>query len=201
MTFDAIVLAGGRASRMGGIDKPMLRIGGKSLLELAIGAAAGARQLVVVGPDTLPVPAPALRVQEDPPFGGPAAAIAAGLNMLRHNGDPAPWTLVLAADQPAVAELVAVLVGVPVAAAPDNPAGTDALIPVDATGRRQLLAARYATGPLRAAVDRAVRATGLTGLSVQRLIVELAVVEIPLSDAAAGDVDTWADATRWGVES
>jgi len=94
-----------------------------------------------------------------------------------------------------------VLVAVPIAAAPDSPAGTAALIPVDATGRRQLLAARYATEPLRAAVDRAVRATGLTGLSVQRLIAELAVVEISLPDAAAGDVDTWADATRWGVES
>lgn len=201
MTFDAIVLAGGRASRMGGIDKPLLRIDGTSLLARAIAAVAAARQVVVVGPDTLPVPAPAQRVQEDPPYGGPAAAIAAGLNVLRHNDDPPPWTLVLAADQPAVAELVAMLVAVPIAAAPDSPAGTDALIPVDASGRRQLLAARYATEPLRAAVDRAVRVTGLTGLSVQRLIAGLAVVEIPLPDAAAGDVDTWADATRWGVES
>jgi molybdopterin-guanine dinucleotide biosynthesis protein A len=195
MTFDAIVLAGGRASRMGGIDKTLLQIGGTTLLEMAIGSAAGARQLVVVGPDTLPVPPPARRVQEDPPFGGPAAAIAAGLNVLRHNGDPAPWTLVLAADQPAVTDLVAALFGAPGHPAAEISAGVDVLMAVDPAGRRQPLAALYATGPLLAAVDRAEK---LTGMAVHRLIAQLSVLEIP--HTAAGDVDTWADATRWGVQ-
>ncbi|WP_204250989.1 NTP transferase domain-containing protein, partial [Saezia sanguinis] len=46
---DVIVLAGGRASRMGGVDKPGLVVGGRSMLETAL-AAAGAGRTVVVGP-------------------------------------------------------------------------------------------------------------------------------------------------------
>ncbi len=50
--FDAIVLAGGRAARLGGADKPALRVGGSSLLGAVVSAAAaaGAGRCIIVGP-------------------------------------------------------------------------------------------------------------------------------------------------------
>jgi molybdenum cofactor guanylyltransferase len=80
----AIVLAGGRASRLGGTDKPALRVGERSLIEsvLAEASAAGARRVVVVGPDRprLTLSTGELRVvREDPPGGGPVPALHRGL--------------------------------------------------------------------------------------------------------------------------
>ncbi|WP_460750573.1 NTP transferase domain-containing protein, partial [Myceligenerans cantabricum] len=86
---DAIVLAGGRASRLDGAAKPALVSDGVPLLHLALDAAGGARRTAVVGPDDLAAPIAAhptahrtVLTREDPPFGGPAAAIAAALKTL-----------------------------------------------------------------------------------------------------------------------
>ena len=51
--FGIIILAGGRATRLGGADKPGLVVGGRTLLAavVAAGTEAGARRVVVVGPD------------------------------------------------------------------------------------------------------------------------------------------------------
>ncbi|MBZ6372429.1 MAG: DUF6457 domain-containing protein [Microbacterium hominis] len=46
----AILLAGGRATRLGGIDKPLLEIDGRSLLQRALDAVAGCDPVVVAGP-------------------------------------------------------------------------------------------------------------------------------------------------------
>lgn len=53
MNLQAILLAGGRASRMGGIDKPGLLVDGVSMRDRAIAAAAelGADPIVIVGPE------------------------------------------------------------------------------------------------------------------------------------------------------
>jgi len=48
--FDAIVLTGGAASRLGGADKPALEVGGTTLLERVLAAVADAGRIVVVGP-------------------------------------------------------------------------------------------------------------------------------------------------------
>lgn len=45
-----IVLAGGSARRLSGVDKPMLTVGGVSLLRRVIDALGAAREIVVVGP-------------------------------------------------------------------------------------------------------------------------------------------------------
>lgn len=210
MVFDAIVLAGGRATRMGGIVKPLLRVAGVTLLDTAIAAAAGAGTLVVVGPVDLPVPQRVQLVREDPPFGGPAAALAEGLKLLRRS-NPAPWVLVLAADQPAVGVAVPMLL-----AAADAAGSTDAVIGIDLAGRRQLLTALYRSVALTTAVRIAEQsAAGVTGIPMHRLIAELSTVEIMLPDATAPntttgdatrgdaksvDVDTWEDAARWGAD-
>jgi CTP:molybdopterin cytidylyltransferase MocA len=97
MLLDAIVLAGGRSSRLFGVPKSALLWRGSTLLQNTVDAVldAGARRVVVVGPGASVADGaaggladgdgPAARImfaREDPPFGGPAAAIAAGLSAL-----------------------------------------------------------------------------------------------------------------------
>lgn len=88
LVYDAIILAGGRASRLGGVQKAAVEIGGRALLDIALEASAGAKRIVVVGPDELRrdprgEDAASVRlVREEPPFGGPVAGIAAGLAAL-----------------------------------------------------------------------------------------------------------------------
>jgi molybdenum cofactor guanylyltransferase len=136
--FDAVVLAGGRAARLGGQAKPQLRVGGRSLLEAALAAVAGARQRVVVGPPQ-PVPDGVLLVREEPPGGGPVPALAAGLAHVE-----ADVVALLAGDLPFVtAELVTDLRG--------RLDGDGALV-VDDTGRDQLLLGVWRTAALRPAV-------------------------------------------------
>ncbi|NEC15321.1 NTP transferase domain-containing protein, partial [Streptomyces sp. SID8014] len=40
--FDAVVLAGGGARRLGGVDKPGLRVGGRALVDRVLAACAAA---------------------------------------------------------------------------------------------------------------------------------------------------------------
>src|SRR5580692_5745836 len=51
--FDVIILAGGRGARLGGADKPGLVVGSATMAATAAraAAAAGARQIILVGPD------------------------------------------------------------------------------------------------------------------------------------------------------
>lgn len=46
--YDAVVLAGGAARRLGGADKPGLRVGGRPLLDRVLAACATATTTVVV---------------------------------------------------------------------------------------------------------------------------------------------------------
>ena len=100
----AIVLAGGRAARLGGADKPGLVVGARTLLAAVVSAAAeaGAGQVVVVGPARPGIggagPVSSSRVEfvrEDPPGTGPVAGLRCGLDRVG-----APWVAVLAADMP-----------------------------------------------------------------------------------------------------
>jgi len=103
--FDAIILAGGRATRMGGADKPGLVVGGQTLLGWVLSAAAGAGRVVLVGPprpghpeqDQLGRPPGPLVscVQEEPAGAGPAPALRRGLDQVT-----APVAVLLAADLP-----------------------------------------------------------------------------------------------------
>ena len=193
--FDAVILAGGRATRLGGIDKPALNFAGRSLLAAAVAAVKGARSVVVVGPgrDAARLDDSAdgrLRfAREDPPFGGPAAALSAGLDAL---GDTAaPFVVVLAADQPNAPEAVERLL-----AARD---GADGVLAVDSSGRRQFLLGRYRTAALRDRFTR-LRAEGpLEGSSLRRIVAALDLGEVVLGDELCSDVDTEEDARRFGI--
>ncbi|MEU9483264.1 DUF6457 domain-containing protein [Streptomyces decoyicus] len=92
--YDTIVLAGGAARRLGGADKPSLSVGGRPLLDRVLAACPDAAITVVVGPRR-PATRDVVHALEDPPGGGPLAALDAGL---RHT--TAPTVLVLSADLP-----------------------------------------------------------------------------------------------------
>src|SRR5438093_914016 len=96
--YAAVVLAGGAGRRMGGADKAALAVAGRPMLHRVLAAVADASPQVVVGPPRAGLPAGVVRAQEDPPGGGPVAAVAAGLGALAAHG--AEVVAVLAADLP-----------------------------------------------------------------------------------------------------
>lgn len=209
MLIDALILAGGRSSRLDSVAKARLRYEGHTLLERTVAAVSGLRNAVVVGDVTEQALPPGLLVtREDPPFGGPAAGIGAGLASLTA-ADPtvSDYTIVLACDMPNIGAAVPLLLsaledddGGRVADGTAEDAIGDGLIAVDTQRRPQPLAAAYRTGALLEAVDRQRGAESLSGLSVFQLIRELSLREIAVPDGATWDIDTWADADHWGVE-
>jgi molybdopterin-guanine dinucleotide biosynthesis protein A len=196
LRYDTVVLAGGRARRLGGVSKPDVLVAGRRLLVHVLDAARtpDVRRVVVVGPDTLEVPPGVTRTLEDPPDGGPVAGIAAGLAALRDGTEPA-WVLVLACDVPRVAGAVPGLAG---AARPD----IDGVLLVDDDGRDQPLVGLYRRASLVAALarldepDRSApigTPRGVQGASVRALISALALVRLTDTGHHATDVDTWGD--------
>lgn len=92
--YDAIVLAGGAAKRLGGVDKPGVSVGGRALLDRVLTASRGADRTIVVG-GRRATARQVLWARESPPGGGPLAALDAGLRMAE-----AGTVLVLSADLP-----------------------------------------------------------------------------------------------------
>jgi molybdopterin-guanine dinucleotide biosynthesis protein A len=204
--FEAVILAGGRSSRLGGVPKSTLIYDGATLLERALQAAGGAGKAVVVGPDPGTLPAGVLSCREDPPFAGPAAAIAAGLAALRGDlGDRrSPLTLILACDMPNAAAAVGVLLGdLSDRRAEDGAAAVerDGVMAMAGDGRKQPLLGIYNTAALERAVDEAGRGKGLTGASVFSLLASLDVRLVAVPPGSTEDVDTWDDAAALGVSS
>ncbi|WP_030245014.1 MULTISPECIES: NTP transferase domain-containing protein [unclassified Streptomyces] len=180
--YDAIVLAGGAARRLGGVDKPGVRVGGRALLDRVLAACARARTTVVVAAPR-PTARPVTWAREDPPGGGPLAALDAGL---RHT--TAEHVLVLSADLPflqerTVDELLGTL----------RDGGTDGVLLTDPGGRDQPLVAAYSASRLHTALAAlAGRHGSLSGLPLRRLVAELNLTRI--SDPVASfDCDTWDD--------
>ncbi len=187
----ALVLAGGAGSRLGGVDKPALRIDGRSLLDRALDAVAPART-VVVGP-ARELPDYVGQVREDPPGSGPAAAIAAGLRF----ADPLPGSrvAVLAADLPAISRVGMAWLAIALGTDPDR---ADGAVLVDRQGRRQHLVSLWHEAALR----RAVRGRpSWVNAGVGRLLAPLRVIEVPDEGGFAADIDTRTDLSRWPVDS
>ncbi|MFC9582884.1 NTP transferase domain-containing protein [Streptomyces yangpuensis] len=183
MSYDAIVLAGGAARRLGGADKPALSVGGRALLDRVLDACPDALSTVVVG-GRRPTARPVHWTREDPPGGGPVAALDAGLR-----ATTAELVLVLSADLPFLdRETVRALL-----AAPDAH-GTDGALLRDPDGRDQPLVAAYRAEPLRREI--ALLATehgGLTGLPLRALTAELELTAVATRPLASFDCDTWED--------
>lgn len=137
--YDAVVLAGGAARRLGGVDKAGLDVGGQTLLDRVLGAVRDAGRAIVVGPER-PASGPVLWTCEDPPGGGPVAGLAAGLHLVQE-----PWVALLAVDLP-------FLVGADIDRLRAAAEGSDGALLVDSDGRDQLLVGVWRTGALRSAL-------------------------------------------------
>ncbi|WP_049581036.1 NTP transferase domain-containing protein [Streptomyces sp. SBT349] len=177
--FDAVVLAGGGARRLGGVDKPAVRVGGRTLLDRVLSACADAATTVVVGPPR-PTVRPVTWANDDPPGGGPLTALHAGL---RHT--TRPLVAVLASDLPfldtgTVHRLL------------DVPAEAEGQLLRDGEDRDQPLTAVYRAAPLHRELTGLDAEFGtLAGLPLKLLLPGLALRRLPA--AGSLDCDTWAD--------
>jgi molybdopterin-guanine dinucleotide biosynthesis protein A len=180
----AVLLAGGRGTRLGGRHKPGIAVGGRTLLDRALDAVSDAAEVVVVGPER-PTGRPVCWTVEQPRGGGPVAALAAGLAAAP--GEP---------DQ--VAVLAADLVGVTGgtvhrlrAALAEDPT-VDGAVLRDAAGHRQWLIGVWRCDALSAALPG-----DPAGRSLRSVLGPLSVTEVPELPGESDDVDTPADLARF----
>ncbi|MFZ3558604.1 NTP transferase domain-containing protein [Streptomyces sp. BH055] len=186
--YDAIVLAGGAARRLGGADKPGVRVGGRALLDRVLHACAGARATVVVA-EPRGTDRPVVWAREEPPGGGPLAALEAGVRGLdTPRGPVAESVLVLSADlpflgEPTVRRLLDALEG----------DAADGVLLADGDGRDQPLVAAYRYAALRRALGELKAEHGdLDGLPLRLLTRTLGLTRIT-DPVASFDCDTWDD--------
>ncbi|GAA4524730.1 MULTISPECIES: molybdenum cofactor guanylyltransferase [Nonomuraea] len=168
--FDAVILAGGRAERLGGVDKPGLEVGGTPMVGNVAAAAREAGRVVIVGPARA-IPG-AVFVREDPPGAGPVPALRAGLAEVT-----APWVVLLAGDLPFLApsHLSTLLA--------HTGAGRGA-VAVDGEGREQWLLGVWEAAGLREAL------AAYEGRSLRGLLAPLVGRRVPLPRQAWFDCDT-----------
>ena len=176
--YAAVVLAGGRAIRLGGFDKASIEVDGRPLLAHALEAVVDAGEVVVVG-EQVPTDRPATFVVESPRHGGPVAGLLTGVDALLHETRS---VAVLAVDMPWVTS--ATLRRLHEAAA-----GHDGAVLLDPDGRRQLAFV----------VDRArleeVRPDheGQHDHPLHRLLTRLDLAEVHPHGQEHRDIDTWSD--------
>ncbi|MFF0576738.1 molybdenum cofactor guanylyltransferase [Streptosporangium saharense] len=179
---DACVLAGGMARRLGGRDKPGLRVGGRPLVERVAAAVPGAERLIVVGAPRPGLPG-AVFLREDPPGSGPVPALRAGMTAVT-----APWVVLLAADLP-------FLTPGHVSALLDAAEGAAGAVLLDDENRPQWLAGVWRTARLTRALD------GYEGRSLHGLLGPLEPVGLRLPGRPWFDCDTPDDLLRAGGDA
>lgn len=176
--FCAVVLAGGRAARLGGVDKAGIELRGRTLLEHALETVVDAAEVVVVG-EEVPTERPVTFVLEDPRFGGPVAGLLTGRDALLRRPR---WLAVVAVDMPRLEPRT--LERLRAAAS-----GRDGATLVGPDGRRQ--AALWLSLERLDAVrpDRERQ----HDLALRALLAPLDLAEVPARGEEHRDVDTWAD--------
>jgi molybdenum cofactor guanylyltransferase len=142
--FALAILAGGRGSRMGGVDKAAL-VGGRTLLDRQLGSLGRlARETIVVANDDRLAGDPRFRVIRDPdPHAGVLPALLAALDTAT-----SPLLLLVACDMPFVDVAVCEFLL-------DSSEGQDAVIP-DILDHLQPMHAVYRVEPCRAAIRAAL---------------------------------------------
>jgi molybdopterin-guanine dinucleotide biosynthesis protein A len=178
MALAAIILAGGKATRLGGVDKALIEVDGRPLLGRSIDAVPGASPIVVVGPPR-EIEAAVHWVREDPPGSGPLAALAAGVVALQLPGET--HVAVLAGD----------LLGIGPSTVPrlrstlDNHPDAAGAVLVDDEGFPQWMHGVWRLGALRDAVP-----PDSAGQSLRSVLGALPLVGVRARDGEAADVDT-----------
>jgi molybdopterin-guanine dinucleotide biosynthesis protein A len=104
------------------------------------------------------------------------------------------FILVLACDMPDIGRAVPALLDGP-SAHPD----ADGVFAVDDERHPQPLAALYRTEKLRGALADRRRTSTLDGVSVRSLVARLHLEPVTVPGGSTNDVDTWADALRYGI--
>jgi molybdopterin-guanine dinucleotide biosynthesis protein A len=182
----------------------MVEIGGRTLLDRVVEAcveavhaarpsaaeaagiasarAATGPAIVVVGPRR-PTSRQVAWIREDPPGGGPVAAIAAGLSVCR-----APYVGVFAADLPFLDAATVHSLWTALGESPEH----DGAVAVDEDGREQWLTAVYRRDALAAKI--ADQGTDkVHGLPLRRLAAQLRLLRITPTGQSVLDCDTWED--------
>lgn len=178
LAFGAVLLAGGTAARMGGVDKASIELHGRTLLTHVLDAVVDAGEVVVLG-DWVQTERPVTFTREDPASGGPAAGLLAGLDAFAR---PPRELAVVAVDMP----FVTMRTLARLRAAAD---GRDGAVLTDDRGRRQLAMV------LDADRLRSVRPPYADehGLPMHRLLDPLDLVDVPGVGRESQDIDGWSD--------
>ncbi|MGB3414220.1 MAG: NTP transferase domain-containing protein [Microbacteriaceae bacterium] len=190
--FDALILAGGRGSRLGGIDKAALIIEKERMVDRVISVVrkAGAARIIVAGPEHAGSLANVV-VREDPPFSGPLAALGIALDEVY-----APWVMLLACDLLHPTEvsdqlLSALKNGAIQQSQGDGPQKIHGVVLSDENGRQQWLASCMNTAVLREALEKVLRSNGtLEGGSLSALFSHMELLSIPALPGSTEDIDT-----------
>jgi molybdopterin-guanine dinucleotide biosynthesis protein A len=181
-----VVLAGG-ASRRFGTDKLDHDLDGTTLLDRALAGVPADLPVVVVGPSRT-LARPVTFVPEDPPGGGPGAALISGLHAALDRG--ADVVVTLPGDAPDAGAAVPVLLR--------GLVGSAAAIGVDPGGRQQPLQVALSAAAAQVLIASA-GATAGAGASVRRMLGVLDLRPVPLDAAATLDIDTPEQARDWSV--
>lgn len=176
--FNAVVLAGGTAARLGGVDKASVEHRGRTLLSWALDAVVDAGEVVVVG-DPVSTDRPVTFTREDPRHGGPVAAMLTGRDALL---DERRSLAVLACDMPYLTMST-------IRRLRDAATGRDGAVLVGPDGRRQL-----------AFVVETVALDGVRpgheaqhGAALQPLLDRLDLADVASVGKEHRDVDSWTD--------
>ena len=173
-----MILTGGSSSRFGS-DKSSILFAGETLVNRLL-RTLPAGPIVIVGPQFDQSARTALFAQENPPGGGPVAAIHAGLM-----GVSTEFVAIIATDMPFAAEVISSLIA--------RTCLSDALLPLDESKQAQLLCGLYRSDSLREAIvrlgnpaNKSMRAL-IAGLTIETLVIN------PHSTTKLLDIDTQTD--------
>jgi len=189
----AIVLAGGASQRFPP-DKLAQLVGDEPLLDRALASVPEDFTVVVVG-SVREVARPVIFTSEDPPGGGPAAALVAGVRRaLRESSDA---IVTLPADVPLGGHAATTLL-IRLQSQP----GIEAVVGVDAHDREQPLHLALRPSAARALIS-AAGPGGASGLSARRLLDGLrpGLVTQRLAPAELWDIDTPDQLLAWRLQS
>lgn len=162
--IDLIILGGGEARRMGGVDKLSVELRGRRLIDWLLDTPD--TRPIVVAPATVSLPPQVLRTLEDPPLGGPVAGIAAALQLC-----DAPLVGIVAGDAPLAGRVIPTLV----AALTPEVAGVLGRTP---DGQVQQLLSVFHRDALISAVNRLDSPRDKSVRALYREL-ELSVVDVP----------------------
>ena len=186
----AVVLAGG-ASRRFGTDKLAVVVDGAALLDQALAGLPGDAQVFVVGP-ARPTARPVTFLRENPPGGGPTAAMVTGLRaaLATHSAE----IVVLPGDAPHAGQAAVALL----AARGPHPAA--AVVATDGEGFEQPLQLALGRAAARALVEAAGAEQG-HGASARALVLRLdpPVERYRLPAEGHWDIDTPAQLAAWAA--